>query len=118
MVERNMCNAAMRGIVVPPGSRAQALDHIRQAFAGWTRGGSRMRESCRYGSERGARGNSRPYRDSLLQCIMSAPVQVFGRRQRRPNHTLGRGASEKRQGTKSREGGARLGRAASSAMGI
>jgi len=22
MVERNMCNAAMRGIVVPPGSRA------------------------------------------------------------------------------------------------
>src|SRR5262249_10858150 len=27
-----------------------------------TRGGSRMRESCMYGSERGARGNSRPYR--------------------------------------------------------
>src|SRR5262249_1851776 len=25
-------------------------------------GGSRMRESCMYGSERGARGNSRPYR--------------------------------------------------------
>ena len=28
-----------------------------------TRGGSRMRESCTYGSVRGARGNSRPYRD-------------------------------------------------------
>src|SRR6266550_2295786 len=26
-------------------------------------GGSRMRESCTYGSVRGARGNSRPYRD-------------------------------------------------------
>src|SRR6516162_9827556 len=28
-----------------------------------TRGGNRMRESCTYGSVRGARGNSRPYRD-------------------------------------------------------
>jgi hypothetical protein len=35
---------------------------------------------------------------------MSAPVQVFGRRQRRSNHALRRPASEKRQGTKSREG--------------
>jgi hypothetical protein len=34
----------------------------------------------------------------------SAPVQVFGRRQRRSNHALRRPASEKRQGTKSREG--------------
>jgi hypothetical protein len=30
-----------------------------------TRGRSRMRESCTYGSVRGARGNSRPYRDSI-----------------------------------------------------
>ena len=29
-----------------------------------------MRESCKYGSVRGARGNSRPYRDPfLLHCI-------------------------------------------------
>src|SRR6266498_4180552 len=42
---------------------SQALERIRQAFAVWTRGRSRMRESCMYGSERGARGNSRPYRD-------------------------------------------------------
>ncbi len=28
-----------------------------------TQGGNRMRESCKYGSVRGARGNSRPYRD-------------------------------------------------------
>src|SRR6266542_505606 len=44
-------------------SASQALERIRQAFAVWTRGRSRMRESCMYGSERGARGNSRPYRD-------------------------------------------------------
>src|SRR5438876_3614367 len=42
---------------------SQALERMRQAFAVWTRGRSRMRESCMYGSERGARGNSRPYRD-------------------------------------------------------
>jgi hypothetical protein len=42
---------------------AQALACIRQAFAVVTRGGNRMRESCKYGSVRGARGNSRPYRD-------------------------------------------------------
>ena len=34
----------------------------------------------------------------------SPPVQVFGRRQRRSDDTLWRPASEKRQGTKSREG--------------
>jgi hypothetical protein len=34
---------------------SQELDHIRQAIAGWTRGRSRMRESCTYGSVRGAR---------------------------------------------------------------
>jgi hypothetical protein len=33
---------------------------------------------------------------------MSAPVQVFGRRDDGPIHALGRPASEKRQGTKSR----------------
>jgi hypothetical protein len=44
-------------------SVSQALERIRQAFAVMTRGRSRMRESCKYGSVRGARGNSRPYRD-------------------------------------------------------
>ena len=42
---------------------SQALDRIRQVFAVRTRGRSRMRESCTSGSVRGARGNSRPYRD-------------------------------------------------------
>ena len=31
-------------------SASQALERIRQAFAVWTRGRSRMRESCTYGS--------------------------------------------------------------------
>ena len=29
----------------------------------------RMRESCTYGSERGARGNSRPYRDVIFAAV-------------------------------------------------
>ena len=42
---------------------SQALERIRPAFAVMTRGKSRMRESCMYGSARGAPGNGRPYRD-------------------------------------------------------
>jgi hypothetical protein len=42
---------------------AQALARIRQAIAVVTRGGNRMRESCKYGSVRGAPSNGRPYRD-------------------------------------------------------
>src|SRR3974377_167185 len=44
-------------------SVSQVLARIRQRFAVDTRGGSRMRESRLYGSGRGARGNSRPYRE-------------------------------------------------------
>src|ERR1700745_4541192 len=44
-------------------SVSQALERIRPAFAVMTRGKSRMRESCMYGSARGAPGNGRPYRD-------------------------------------------------------
>jgi hypothetical protein len=46
-------------------SVSQALAHIRRAIAGWTRGRSRMRESRKYGSVRGALSNERPYRDSF-----------------------------------------------------
>ena len=42
---------------------AQALVRIRQAIAVVTRAGNRMRESCKYGSVRGAPSNGRPYRD-------------------------------------------------------
>jgi hypothetical protein len=46
-----------------------------------------MRESCEYGSVRGARGNSRPYRvasflHAMLHLLTSVHVQVFSRRQR------------------------------------
>src|SRR6266705_5760893 len=56
-------------------SASQALERIRQAFAVWTRGRSRMRESCTYGSVRGARGNSRPYRDRR-QLLMTGPAAI------------------------------------------
>ena len=50
-------------------SVSQALARIRQAFAVVTRGKSRMRENCTYGSARGARGNSRPYRDRRVWVL-------------------------------------------------
>src|SRR5258707_15459325 len=46
-------------------SVSQALERIRQTFAVMTRGRSRMRESCMYGSARGAPSNGRPYRDRV-----------------------------------------------------
>src|SRR6266516_1679330 len=61
---------------------SQALERIRQAFAVWTRGRSRMRESCMYGSERGARGNSRPYRDrrEFIALATAAVAWLLGAR--------------------------------------
>ena len=45
-------------------SVSKMLARIRRHIAAVdTQGGNRMRESCKYGSVRGARGNSRPYRD-------------------------------------------------------
>src|ERR1700704_5624066 len=41
----------------------QALACLRRIIAVDTRGGNRMRESCKYGSVRGAPSNGRPYRD-------------------------------------------------------
>ena len=52
----------------------QALVRIRQRVAVNTRGGSRMRESRTYGSVRGARGNSRPYRELPVCCNCSRPL--------------------------------------------
>jgi hypothetical protein len=40
---------------------SQALDRMRQMIAVGTRGRSRMRESCTYGSVRGALSNERPF---------------------------------------------------------
>ena len=44
-------------------SVTQEQDRMRQTLAVWTRGRSRMRESCTYGSVRGASSNGGPYRD-------------------------------------------------------
>src|SRR6202166_516592 len=45
-------------------SVSQMLARIRQHIVAVdTQGGNRMRESCTYGSVRGVRGNSHPYRD-------------------------------------------------------
>ena len=47
-------------------SRISVTQVLRQNTAVDTLGGSRMRESRTYGSGRGARGNSRPYREPQL----------------------------------------------------
>jgi hypothetical protein len=60
-------------------SVSQMLARIRQHIVAVdTQGGNRMRESCTYGSVRGARGNSRPYRDRayVVCCICSRPVMA------------------------------------------
>ena len=51
---------------------SQTLDRMRQAFAVWTRGRSRMRESRTYGSVRGALSNERPYRDRQAKLVRSS----------------------------------------------
>ena len=58
-------------------SVSQMLARIRQHIVAVdTRGGNRMRESCTYGSVRGVRGNSHPYRERccLLRCMSPFPT--------------------------------------------
>ena len=55
---------------------SQALDRMRQMIAVGTRGRSRMRESCTYGSVRGALSNERPYRN--LRPGRSSPYVLQG----------------------------------------
>ena len=56
---------------------SQALKRIRHQVAPLdTRGGSRMPELGPYGSVRGARGNSRPYRESR-DCAGRLPVLML-----------------------------------------
>jgi hypothetical protein len=68
-------------------SVSKMLARIRQIVAVDTRGRSRMRESCMYGSERGARGNSRPYRTRRAFITLlggGAMARPFGTRAQRP----------------------------------
>ena len=58
-------------------SVSQALERIRQRSAVTTRGGSRMRESRTYGSVRGARGNSRPYRERPFAARILVAIGTF-----------------------------------------
>jgi hypothetical protein len=58
-------------------SVTQGVGSHTAAYAVNTRGGSRMRESRLYGSVRGARGNSRPYREVRQpQAGAIQPVKV------------------------------------------
>jgi hypothetical protein len=51
-------------------SVSQMLARIRQHIVAVdTQGGNRMRESCTYGSVRGVRGNSHPYRDIPFAAV-------------------------------------------------
>ena len=61
---------------------AQALARIRQAIAVVTRGGNRMRESCKYGSVRGAPSNGRPYRDRREFITLLGGAAARGRSRR------------------------------------
>jgi hypothetical protein len=61
-------------------SVTQTLERMRQAIAVVTRGRSRMRESCTYGSVRGASSNGGPYRDEgARQSWRDQPVQIRSR---------------------------------------
>ena len=53
MVERNMCNAVMRGIVVPPGSRATSrANRLRRNLGYPTSGRQLFASSVRIGKAR------------------------------------------------------------------
>jgi hypothetical protein len=57
---------------------SKVLARIRQHIAAVdTQGRNRMRESCKYGSVRGARSNSRPYRDRVRRSSSSRPRGIL-----------------------------------------
>jgi hypothetical protein len=73
-------------------SVSQMLARIRQHIVAVdTRGGNRMRESCTYGSVRGVRGNSHPYRaDCSLPSLLHCMSPVMAVRPEGANHHAGK----------------------------
>jgi hypothetical protein len=76
LVERRAGTEGMRTSKARTGLRARLACHGRWSAYGkslpsHTRGGSRMRESRTYGSVRGARSNSRPYRERALLHLLT-----------------------------------------------
>src|SRR5258708_39423191 len=73
-------------------SVSKMLARIRQHIVAVdTRGGNRMRESCTYGSVRGVRGNSHPYRavQALLQRKLTTTARTaLGQKPKRPFLTV------------------------------
>ena len=59
-------------------SVAQAPERVRKAARSAVniRGGSRMQESCTYGSVRGAPSNGRPYRDREISSGFEASAEL------------------------------------------
>src|SRR5262245_28924270 len=55
---------------------SQALDRMRQMIAVGTRGRSRMRESCTYGSVRGVPSNGHPYRHPVVKHMPAALIPL------------------------------------------
>ena len=61
--DQGECGPANHALDSAPGSRVTGAGAHVASIAVWTRGRSRMRESRKYGSVRGALSNERPYRD-------------------------------------------------------
>ena len=69
-----MWTISARAGLVPHKRVKDAGSHTAAYSCRGTQGGNRMRESCMYGSVRGARGNSHPYRAGLPCCDCSQPL--------------------------------------------